>query len=69
MTKFFTPGTTPPGFYASKPEIDSVEITDERWQELISAQFSGQQIVVGEGGMPVAVYFPPVPDVSTLPAE
>lgn len=65
MAKFFTPGTTPPGFYATRPEIENVEITDERWQELIAAQYAGQQIISGEDGMPVAVDFPPAPETMT----
>lgn len=52
MAKFFTPGTTPPGFYATQPGIESVEITDEFWQDLMAAQFSGRQIIAGEGGLP-----------------
>lgn len=55
MSKFFTPGTTPPGFYASRQGSDDIEITDEQWQELLAAQFAGKQIIAGADGMPSAV--------------
>ncbi|QOV63483.1 hypothetical protein [Kosakonia pseudosacchari] len=64
MSKFFTAGTTPPGFYATRPALESVEITDELWLELLAAQFAGQQIIAGEDGMPVAADFPPVPEAT-----
>lgn len=69
MSKYFTAGTIPPGFYATRPEIESVEITDERWQELIAAQYAGQQIIAGAGWMPVAADLPPVSEADTHPAE
>lgn len=62
MAKYFTPGTTPPGFYATRPEINSVEITDDLWRELLTAQFAGQQIITSEEGVPIAVDFPQGPD-------
>lgn len=48
-------------FYA--PELGpvpegAVEITDERWQELLNAQTEGKRIVTGAGGQPVAEAFP-----------
>lgn len=55
MTKYFTPNTTPPGFYSTIPIVDYVEITDEKWQQLIAAQYSGKQIVTDSDGMPAAV--------------
>lgn len=48
-------------FYS--PEIGSVpegavEITDDRWQELLRAQMNGKRIVTGEDGYPVAEDYP-----------
>lgn len=48
-------------FYA--PELGpvpegAVEISDERWQELLNAQTEGKRIVTGAGGQPVAEAFP-----------
>lgn len=48
-------------FYS--PEIGpvpegAVEITDDRWQELLRAQMNGKRIVTGEDGYPVAEDYP-----------
>lgn len=48
-------------FYA--PEIGpvpegAVEITDERWQELLNAQTAGKRIVTGPDGFPIAEALP-----------
>lgn len=48
-------------FYA--PEIGpvpegAVEITDDRWQELLRAQMNGKRIVTGKDGYPVAEDYP-----------
>lgn len=68
MAKFFAAGTTPSGFYATRPEIESVEVADELWRELLAAQFTGQQIIAGADEMPLTVDFPPAPEASTPPA-
>lgn len=69
MSKYFTAGTIPPGFYATRPEIESVEVTDELWQELLAEQFAGKQIIADADGMPIAADFPPVPEATTHPVE
>lgn len=58
MVKYFTAGTTPPGFFETRPEIDSVEITDELWQEMMTAQAAGRKIIAGADGMPVLADIP-----------
>ena len=44
------------GFYETFQD-GSIEITDEYWQELLSSQCQGKQIVTSEEGTPVA-YMP-----------
>ncbi|MEQ4450990.1 hypothetical protein ABNT06_06075 [Kosakonia sacchari] len=60
MPKYFTAGTTPPGFFETSPEIDSVEITDELWQEMMTAQAAGRTIIAGADGMPALEEIPPL---------
>ncbi|EPN1928640.1 TPA: hypothetical protein ACX3KE_001235 [Enterobacter kobei] len=69
MPKYFTAATTPPGFYTTRPEIESVEVTDELWQELLAEQFAGKQIIAGADGIPTVADFPPVPEATTHPVE
>lgn len=38
---------------------DAVEISEERWRELLNGQSSGQYIVAGEGGNPELASVPP----------
>ncbi|MCR1298369.1 hypothetical protein [Enterobacter kobei] len=68
MTKYFTAGTTPPGFFETRPEIDSVEITDELWQEMMTAQAAGRKIIAGADGMPVLADIPVIPNSELLKA-
>ncbi|HGH4632865.1 TPA: hypothetical protein ACJIWZ_004158 [Enterobacter kobei] len=68
MSKYFTAGTIPPGFYATRPEIDSVEITDELWQEMMTAQAAGRKIIAGADGMPVLADIPVIPNSELLKA-
>ena len=69
MSKFFTAGTTTLGFYVTRTALESIEITDELWLELLAALFAEQQIIAGTDGMPIAADFPSVPEPTTPPAE
>ena len=52
------------GFYLTQIE-DSVEITDEYWQELLDGQSQGKQIVSNEDGYPILAD-PPAPTIEEL---
>jgi len=62
-SKFFSASTG--GFYSTdvhdeKTQIpaDVVEISNERWQELLQEQTNGKQIVAGVNGQPTAIERP-----------
>lgn len=71
MPKYFTKSTSPVGFYSTKPEgIESVEISDTLWLELISAQNKGKIISVDSAGFPIIEDMPaPTPEVLMQFAE
>jgi hypothetical protein len=52
------------GFYLDQIE-NSVEITDEYWQELLNGQSNGKQITSDENGYPILVD-PPLPTQEEL---
>ena len=52
------------GFYLTHIE-ESVEITDEYWQELLDGQSHGKQIVSNEVGYPILAD-PPAPTIEEL---
>ena len=59
MTKYFAETTMPVGFFNTKPDgIDTVEIDDETWSELISEQSNGKIITADGNGQPIAIELP-----------
>jgi hypothetical protein len=55
------------GFYLDQIE-NSVEITDEYWQELLNGQSNGKQIASDENGYPILAD-PPLPTQAELYAQ
>lgn len=71
MPKYFTKDTSPVGFYSTKPDdIESVEISDTRWLELVDAQNKGKVIRADSVGFPVIEDMPgPTPEALMQIAE
>lgn len=71
MPKYFAAMTVPPGFFNEKPDdMETVEISDEQWRDMIDAQSNGKMISVDKNGQPVAISLPViVDDETTSPAD